>query len=291
MAYVFRPRGVGELVDATFQVYRAHWWTMIKTVGALLLPVGVLQAGLQAYSRLVFQNLGASPNPLAMFRLMGFSLVMQVPAMIYALATMVVDAPLIEETGEACHGRRPNLGTAWRAVKERLGQVIGCGALTMVFIVLGTYCLCLIGGPIIAVFLTAVFPVVLLERANVGQALTRSFKLVRADFWRVLLTRLVILLIVAVPALLLFASLVAVAALSQRELSGVLSGFNLEEPLPIFLVYLGFIVYGAVMAPIQGIAKALIYFDLRVRQEGYDLERATMETGMTMGGNVGAPGS
>ena len=289
MAYVFRARGVGELVDATFRVYRAHWWTMIKTVGVLLLPVGVLQAGLQVYSRLVLQNLSADPSPLAMLRVMGFSLGMQVPAMIYALATIIVDAPLTKETGDACHGRPPSLGPAWQAVKERLGHVIGAGALAMVFVVLGTYCLCLIGGPVIAVFLTAVFPVVMLERANVGQALTRSFKLVRADFWRVLLTQLVILLIMAVPAILLIVGSILTMVFSQRELLGALADFNSAEPFLIFLFYLGIIVYGVIMAPIQSIAKTLIYFDLRIRQEGYDLERAAMETGMTTGGNVGAP--
>lgn len=289
MAYVFRARGVGELVDATFRIYRAYWWITIKIVGLLLVPVGVIQAGLQAYSRLVFQRFGTNLDPGALLGLMGISLGMQVPAIIYTLATMVTDAAVTKETGDICHGRVPSVGAAWQAVRERLGPVIGAGALTLVFVLLGTCCLCLVGGPVISVFLTAFIPLIMLERASAGQALSRSFKLVRGGFWRALLVQLVIVLIMLVPAFLLWLAVGLILAVNQRQPLGALESFNTAGPVLILLFYLISTAYSAAVAPIYSIAKTLIYFDLRIRQEGYDLERAAAETGLATGGNTGAP--
>ncbi len=285
MAYEFRARGVGELIDATFRIYRAYWWTLVKTAGALLVPAGILQAGMQALANNTMRGFQTNPSPGAFFAVMGLAMGMQVPAALYALTLIVADAAVTRETADVCHGAEPQLRAAWLAVKERLGPVIGAGALAFVLTLAGFCFACGLGGIVITVFVALVAPAIMLESARVGRALQRTFRLVGGGFWRVVGTLLTMGLIMVVPALLMWVGgLLAFGSLSQQGFMQAMLALSTMGPLALFLYYMVSTAYAIVVAPLWSILKTLVYFDLRIRQEGYDLDRAAFGTGLTGGG-------
>jgi len=118
---------------------------------------------------------------------------------------------------------------------------------------------------------------VMLESASAGKSIGRSFFLVQKGFWHACGVLVVLYLILLIPTLLV--------TLTLQMLVG---GSSLFSPTPFTstaraitdtaqaLIYFASILVGVILAPLQGIGKTLIYFDLRVRHEGYDLERATL---------------
>lgn len=293
MAYEFRARSAGEIVDAAFRIYRAHWWTTIKTMGALVLPLGVVQAVLQALAQTAQQEMQTSDDPAAAIAVFALSLLMQLLASLLALAGWVAGAAVISQTAGVCRGEQPSFQAGWSAVREKLGRVIGGGAVITALTMLGGYltcCCCGLGGLVLTIYLSALMPVIMVEELTIGAALQRSFKLVGKGFWQVVAVQLIIFLIILVPILVI--GVPAIVLLSASSLSGLKPGFasNLDP-----LLYLGInlftALFGALTGPLYTIGSTLTYFDLRVKQEGFDLEQAALSAGMTMGGISGGPPS
>ena len=98
---------------------------------------------------------------------------------------------------------------------------------------------------------------VVIENRDVFGAFGRSRELVRGNWWRVFGIGLVFLLIVI--------SIIAIVTLVSIII-GLL--FNLG---PLAYSILSGVV-GALLIPVYYIASTLLYIDLRVRKEGYDLQ-------------------
>lgn len=294
VAYEFRARGVGELVDATFRIYRAHWWTMVKTVGVLLLPIGIIQAGLQALGQLLQQQLQAAGrfDLVAVLATLALSFATRLVASMLGLAGAVAGAAIIRQAADACFGGEPSLASGWRAVRERLGRTIGAGAIYTVLVTLGatfTFCCCGLGGLALAIFLAALMPVIVLEAAPIGQALQRSFKLIGAGFWRVAWVLAVIFLVMLVPVVLLGGGALLLVVQDWQRFGAEIQRNTALSPLAYLYLYIAIAAYTTLVSPLYSVGNTLVYFDLRVRQEGYDLDRATTGAGLTAGGNAGAP--
>ncbi|MGE5550090.1 MAG: hypothetical protein ACM3ZC_06115 [Bacteroidota bacterium] len=290
MAYEFRARGVGELIDATFRIYRAYWWPLMQSVGIILLPVGILQAGLQALVQLAQERIQADPS--MWFFLIAVALIARLPALLFALAGTFVGAPVVHQTAQACFGADPGAGPAWRAVRSRFGRVLGAAGISTVLLAMaGAFacCSCGLGGLVLGVFLSVFMPIIMLETAGIGQSLQRSFKLVGARFWQVVWTQVVIYLIILIPALLLGGAVLLLAVGDWRAFGEQLQSGGAFTSLLYFYIYLGVAVYSTLAGPIYSVSSTLIYFDLRVRLEGYDLDRAVTGAGLTTGGRVGDP--
>ena len=98
---------------------------------------------------------------------------------------------------------------------------------------------------------------VVIENRGVFNALGRSRELVRGNWWRVFGIGLVFMLIVFAVVLLIVLVSIIIDLL-----------FN---PGPLAYSILGGVV-GALLSPVYYIASTLLYIDLRVRKEGYNLQ-------------------
>jgi hypothetical protein len=109
-------------------------------------------------------------------------------------------------------------------------------------------------------------PAIVAEDAGVGAAIGRSFRLARGAVWgltgRYLLFLIMVMLLTAVPG-------AVIAALAQLALAW-------GSPRLIAAVTgTGTAVLNAVFQPLLPIMLTLLYFDRRVRTEGYDLQQLT----------------
>lgn len=137
-----------------------------------------------------------------------------------------------------------------------LGAMIGLGMLGFSVAAI----LALIG---MALMLRIMFTsqVVIIENAGPWQALVRSWRLTQGSFWRILGYALLIWLLVYI-----------LAALPAGAIGffGALSGLN--QRIVLVINTSAGAVLQVIATPFSMIAYTLLYFDLRVRNEGFDLE-------------------
>jgi hypothetical protein len=226
------PRRATEILDSSFQFYRAHFGDLLVLSALLLVPPVLIGAFMPQPIQIVFQFV---------FNLM--FLVSQ-----GAIALMVAGA--IEQD------RALSAGEVLRALGNRAGSVIAVSIMSGILIALGALFL-LIPGVLIAVWTVVATPVAAIEGLRNSAALSRSRNLARGQFWHVLGTMLLAWIIVMVLvfglaiALGLLFGLVAVPERLTQMLTQLLM-------VPLF--------------PLIAVTASLLYYDLRVRGEGADVQ-------------------
>ena len=186
-----------------------------------------------------------------LFALVGYALsVLAVGAIVFALAALYAGKDI---TVGQCYSR------AW----TRCLSLLGSGFIYLVALaVSGFLSTFIIGIPLFFFILVSWFfygQAIMLEgRKGPQEALLRSHQLVRHQWWRTFGTIVALILIgvvISAPGLI---------ALSYNWVAGTIL----------------FAIAGIVTTPIVYVGATLVYFDLRVRKEGYTLETMTREVGL-----------
>ncbi len=135
----------------------------------------------------------------------------------------------------------------------------------MFFGILGLVFLTLLITTLFVVRLMFFPQIVVLEGRGPLDALGRSWQLVRGSFWRVLgtviLISLLVQILVFIPGLIFGIGINAVFSDPLRD-------FAIRQSLSTLVGYISQMLF----LPISIIAYTLLYYDLRVRKEGYDLQ-------------------
>lgn len=171
------------------------------------------------------------------------------------------EAALAFATSEFYLGRRISVIEAYRRMWPLAWRLL----LTMFLVYLGVWAgiaMCIIPGIIIFVWFSITTPIVAIERSWGAEALRRSYKLVSGEGWRVFATLLLLYLIVGV----------ATYALTILPTLGLMLGLSEAQPLLAqSLVQAIQTVAQIIVRPVAMIGVVLIYYDLRIRKEGFDL--------------------
>ena len=232
------PRNLGQLLETTFNLYRR---AAVPLFIIALVPQVPIMVNVQSDSA-VGAALGLAS----------------------ALLGIVAGAAGIFCVGHALTGRSTDVLDCYSRAVNVLLPVLAVFIIVMLAL-LGTAILMLIiiGIPLFF-FLLVIWSfathAVVIENKGVFEALGRSRELVRGNWWRVFgIGMAFVLLVVAV--------IVPVALVS------IVVGL-LINPGPLVFAVLGGVV-GALLSPVYYIGSTLLYIDLRVRKEGYDLQRLT----------------
>jgi len=230
---MFRPRSAIEIVDAGFSIYRAHFATLAAISVALLGPFHVAGA-------LIGGALGDTISNLS-----GFAM----PVAVGATVAVVSDA---------MHDRPVSVGSAFGQISGRGGVLVVVSFLQGLLTFLGM--LLLIVPGVIAMCWTFAAPMtVVVERVDgMSGAIGRSRQLARGQFWHILGTLALSWLIVGV--LMIAAGLGIGLVVGFMGLNQVIRDLLLAWALILAL-------------PVAGAASGVLYFDLRIRNEAYDVER------------------
>lgn len=277
-----RPMSVADLVDEIFRLYR-HNFTLFLAIAAIvslpstiIIVIGATLAG--DIERLVLEGPGADQlTGIATIVLGVLVLVVTFPILIGALTHAVARRHVDEAAGivdSLLAGLRAFLRivatylivlllifafiAAMTAVAALLNLVLGVPD----WLVLVAYVLAALVGTIwIAVTFQFTPQAIVVEGAGVMPSLRRSKHLVTGSRWRVIGINLLLALIGSVllsaPALLLALFLEPLPTLAQSAMEQLIS-----------------ILAQVLFYPVQMGVLTLLYFDLRVRREGYDLALA-----------------
>ena len=305
-----QPLGLGTILSASLLVLRRNprptfglslLIMSLVTVGSLVLVGIVTFAGVE-------RTLSASESDAATIEA-GTNAGLILSAF-FAVALSLVGGAILQgivslEVARGTVGERLRLRGLWNAAKGRIGALIGWSALVMVAVFIGIAVvagvsvllftfgdtagivfgvLTMLGGFLIAGFLAAwlgtffafVPSALMIERLPLMLAIRRSWSLVRGNFWRTLGILLLIMVIVNIVSSVVTAPLSVIGGLGV----GLLNPTGNEEAgiVGFIVLYIVTIVVSVVISAvtivIQAAAPALLYIDMRMRKEGFDLELA-----------------
>jgi hypothetical protein len=241
---------ISELLDRTFSLYRTHFVTF---VGIAAIPVAVV-VGLQVIVEVGFRSM--PPGLLILSSLALFVL--------YLVSSMVTHGATVVAVSHVQIGHATSITAAYDGIRGRIGELVVIGLNIGVRAMLGLILLIIPGIYLILRYALAV-PVAVIEQAGVSDSLARSGFLTRGHIGRVFLIYLLLVLLtyagIAVVQVPIFA-----IALSQS--------LNPADP-PLWiriLSALGAFAVNTLVGPLMTIGLSLVYYDERVRKEGFDLE-------------------
>jgi MFS family permease len=273
-----RPLGLGEILDVGIKLCLRHWRTLALCMVWLVVPVQILSA-------LVL--LSVAPDALDPTQdstafdtdetdfLVALLIVYVLQGLVVAISTAacfkaVSDAYL----GSAPRARRSLAFGARRLPKLiALALVLVAGYAIVVGVIVGVAVVApvlaaLIGVALIVpacwlvVSLALSTPVLLFENTGPVRAITRSVRLVKGRWWKIALTLFVGLLLVYFVAGILQQLLLFVPALLADGNDVVL----------VFATVVSGTIGTVLTTPFTAAVISLVYFDQRVRKEGFDLE-------------------
>ncbi len=279
-----RPLRLGELLDRAIRLYRGNFLSFIGIIAVAYVPLMVLQTAASALltSAMVtgistpeelFGNAAYWGGLLATFILVLVQFVLIQGIATGALTRAVADNYLGKRTGilDAYRG----IGSSWITLVGALlflGIILlGIGIWTMI------PCIGWVTGPGILLFvLAAINPLVpaavVLENQGVVNAVKRAWSLARRRFWPVLGYVLVLYLF----SLIVVNGPVAIVNALLAQITGSFGDQTMQLVVTSIIQGLVSLVFLLIYLPLQLTAFTLIYFDLRVRTEGFDLAFLTM---------------
>jgi hypothetical protein len=309
--YELRPRSLGELLDATFSVYRANFWLFAglgSVAAALQALLGAVQLLPMHFARHTATMGTPSPQDIASAMSLlklggGMLLAVGVLMIAYLLVFVVTQAATVFAVGEVCLGKSTTITGSLQATMGRWYRYLGIGfwqagsMLWLPLLVAGgggllfltkNTALMVVGGVLVFLGIAAGIPVgfifylrnalgvqaTVIEGATVRAAMRRSKVLSLGAKGRIF-----VLLLLA-GALNYVASLLQLPLLLFVTFTMAKGGQAVGSEVSMLVV--SFLAH-AVVQPVAMIGLSLIYFDQRVRKEGLDVElmlQATPAPGM-----------
>jgi len=231
-----RPRSATELVDAAFQVYRRAPLQFMVALAAVYVPWLVIRLALDIN---VDPTNIPPPSTLITIAVVGVAIYAVAGGAISVVARDVyLDLPI-------------SVPDAFRVVATRLVTLIVASVVTVALMTIGFVFFLVPAFYVIARFVV-VRQVIVLEDTGTGGALSRSSALTVGLKLHVLGTlALIILLLLAVN----IGAGLLINMIPSRVVMNVLST-----------------ALSVVVGPILGITETVLYYDLRIRREGFDVE-------------------
>jgi hypothetical protein len=264
-----RPLGVGEILDAGSKIYRSKFATMLKAVAIVIVPVQVLNV-LVTLSLPDTSTTAGATTTTSDSEWAGIAALLLI-FVINVVSSALAQAACLKAVSDTYLGTETDWRGSLRFGFRRFGSLLW---LTLIHgvIVLLALAACIVPGVWLYVAWSVAVPVLLIEGTRGFGALRRSFNLVRRRWW-------------PTAGILLLANLLATAVAAGIGLVALpllLAGRDNE------LVYdLANGVFGAAASvltiPFVAAVVAVVYFDLRVRKEGFDLQLRAQRIGASTG--------
>jgi flagellar biosynthesis protein FlhB len=257
-----RPRGIGEILDSAVALYRARFTRLVKVAVIVVVPVQALSAIVLLSAQPDHYSLSVTGAVTPQYDSSSVAVQLAaflVVAVVGVLSTALVIAVCTRILADAYIDTDSSAGDAFRAVRPRVLAVIATSLIVLVSEALGVVA-CLVGVLVPLTFFAVALPALILERVGVGAAIGRSIALTKTHLMHVL-------------GLVLTAQLLSVilnTALAEG-IRLVLHSDNGTVSAVIGQSIAGTIA-GVLTTPFVAAAVVALYFDLRIRDEAYDIQ-------------------
>jgi hypothetical protein len=260
-----RPLGIGEILDAAIKVYRNKFGTMLKAVAVVIVPVQVLNV-LITLSLPDTSSTAGTTTTTSDSEWAGLAALLLI-FVINLVSAALAEAACLKAVSDTYLGTDTDWRESLRFGFRRLGSLLWLMLIHGVVVLLG-FLACIAPGVWLYVAWSVAVPALLIEGTRGFQALGRSFNLVRRRWW-------------PTAGILLLANLLATTVAFGFGLLALPLVFAGRDNEFVFDLANG--VFGAVASvvtiPFVAAVVAVIYFDLRVRKEGFDLQLMAQRIG------------
>lgn len=296
MDRLLRPMTWLDILDGAFDLYKTNLATLLGIVAVVYVPV----QGMVILARILFVK--GNPTISGIIDLLYLGLMM--------VSSFLVMGPSMWAISEAYLGHKISVMTAYNRMLPRVfpfgltyllwvmallvpyfigavivGIGIGIGIVThgdSAMIIVGIAAAVLLGiaamlvGVGLYVSLIFTCPSFVAEDKRYFAALQRSWSLIKGYFWRTLGISLLAFLIIGIVQM--------VIAIAMSAATGLLKDFILNPQsvsvgTPYLIYQTGTMIASIAIEPIWLITIILLYYDLRIRKEGFDLQALAMEMG------------
>lgn len=257
-----QPLTVTGTVDAAFTIYRRRFRDLIIIAAIILVPLTVITylLNVSVFSSDVVVDPGTGTIDVG--EIWGALIGGLVLALISYAGTLVISGAVAKTVGDEYVGAESAWQLSMRKAVDRIWALIGASLLYAIGVFLGFLAL-VIPGIYLAIRWVVASVTVILEDRGPTSALGRSAELVRGRWWPVFGVMLLGLIIQFVIGAIVGAILGAVIFASDDPNSAGLLAVSAIIDLLI----------GIFLQPFLAVLVTVIYFDLRVRKEGFDLDR------------------
>ena len=288
-----RPLRVTELLDTVFSLYRRNFWLFVAIVAVVQVPYQIIDdlLSLTRPSRLPRVKAGhalthAQLNLTLHDAAVGLGVAAILLLLVVAAVVPLQTAAFTKAVADRFLGRPASAGSCYRFAVNRWGALILLGLIylglflagAIVLAILVALLLLLIGGAggalavlvgLIALVVGIIFyvrlvvasPALVLEGCRPWEAIRRSWQLTAGHAGRTFGV-LVSLVLIEV----LVGALLGIVVGIPAGLVGI------NSPAGVLISDLGTLIIGVLVAPILAGGVTLLYFDLRIRKEAFDLE-------------------
>lgn len=245
------PRDLGGIVSETFRIYGRNFLWLVAIVAIVEVILGILGSVLVSVLVLPAILTEGKIEPLVPFMVWLFILIGIILIVVYIVAYALMEGALIHAVSKQSVGQPIGIGRAYRSAWKRAGALVG--ATVLVTLAVTGMAITIIGIPAAIYFgvtWSFIWQAALLEGYGPRAALSRSAALVKNNWWRVL-------------------GIVFVLSIIGAGISAVLG----------IIPVAGTIIGAILSTPVAIIGSTLLYYDLRLKKEGYKLEQMAQEVG------------
>jgi hypothetical protein len=274
-----RPLSVGEILDASIKLYSSNARTLMGLAAVVVVPFQILSAivllstvsepgsvprGLGGgFGTFGMQNTAVAGDAAAR---MGASAVIDITSVI---VTVLTTAACVKAVSDAYLDHPSDIGSSLRFAARRLLSLVWLEILTFVLLGLAFIALVVPGIWLYAAWSVAV-PALLIEGIRGRRALGRSFRLVRGRWWPAAGVILVANVLVGIVSGVIVGLLAALA----------LAGGSGSVVVTVLVISFAGAVASILTRPFQAAVTTVLYYDLRVRHEGYDVALLAEQLGI-----------
>ncbi len=271
-----RPLSLGEILDVSIKICLANWRTLIKAVLIVVVPVQIISTILTAdYTVSTFDfSANSSQTPEETLEEINQYLGgLAISGILQLCAVLLATAACFRAIAQAYLGESADWRSSLSFALQRVPSLL---LLTLLYVlgIIGGTLLFILPGIWLYIAWAFALPVLLVEGTRGRKALGRSFGLVKGRWWRTFGTLVVGFILASI-----------ISALVQGVfLVGILVGDD-NDAVVLVLSAIAGIVGLAITTPFQAALLTVVYFDLRVRKEAFDLEL------LAQGIGAGQPGA
>lgn len=260
-----RPLTVGEILDRSIKILLRHWRTLLVVVLVVVAPaqfvislvdVSITEGAFTGTSE-------ATPGEEDVAALVGGFFLIIVTSIV---STILATGAAFRAVAEAYLGERPSWRRSLGFALRRLHSLLWLMVVGGIPVFLGLL-LCVVPGIWIGVAWSVAIPVLMTEDVRGTKALGRSFGLVRGRWWPTF------------GALIVGYLLGNIAGSVVGGIFGVSAAF-VEGDIAVFLANLvGSTLSTLISTPFVAAVATVLYVDLRVRKEAFDLQLLAQRLG------------
>ena len=253
--YELKPMDIGDILDVAFRLFRSHFATFLIIALSVYVPYAILVALLGGAP-----GGGGPPGPEGPNGPgAAFASNMVLTFLFTFILLPLCHGALVHNISARYLGQELGASEAYGRALPRLLPLLGANILSGVVIMLG-FVLLIVPGVIFSLWFMLVTPVIMMERKGVIDSLKRSRELMQSNLGKGFLLALVILVL---------------QFIFQMIVGGVMATLPIDVPaLEAFILN----VTKALILPIQLAPVILLYYDLRIRKEGFDLEQLASQS-------------